>query len=398
MRLNIAGLMILLAVNILVDIYIARAIRRRVRSRWPLRLHYVACMTTFVLFVAIAAMPLTALPDGMFHLFSWLLLAFFALLAPRYIFTFFDLCASVPRLFGHRRLRVLSIAGAVLALLSFVMIIWGTFITRYSMQVKEVNVEIAGLPDDFDGYTIVQISDMHVGSYGNCDRFVRKLSDKINELDADMVVFTGDIVNRHADEIRPFLPALSRVSGRDGQYAILGNHDYADYYYPDDSIARANDRARLINFYSLTAFDLILDDYRTIYRGNDSIILIGVENIGEPPFHAYGNLEMSYPDLSDSNTKILLSHDPSHWHNDIANHRDKNIALTLSGHTHAMQTRILGWSPASLMHPEWGGLYSDDNGQHQLYVNIGTGTVGTPMRIGATPEITLITLRKPSTK
>ena len=253
---------------------------------------------------------------------------------------------------------------------------------------------IADLPEAFDGYRIAQISDMHVGTYGTDDTFVAKIVDTVNSLEADMVVFTGDIVNRHADEIRPFLTALSKIHGADGQYAILGNHDYADYYYIDNPRARENDRARLINFYSLTSFDLILDDYRTIYRGNDSIIVIGVENVGRPPFPAYGNLDIAYPDLGDDNTKILLSHDPSHWHYDIAGHHDKNIALTLSGHTHAMQTCIFGLSPSPLVHDEWNGLYTDDSHEHQLYVNIGTGTVGPPMRVGATPEITLITLHK----
>lgn len=394
MRINIAGLIVLLIANIAVDFYIVRAIRQRIRLRWPLKAFYALCGVSLALFVILAVMPPSDLSDGMFCFFCWALLAFVALLAPRYMFTIVDLCARIPELFGKRRCRAVSVAGCALAALSFGMIAWGAFVTRTSLQVKEVDVDIDNLPEAFDGYRIAQISDMHVGSYGNDDSFVRKVVDEVNSLDADMVVFTGDIVNRHADEIRPFTDALSQVRGRDGQYAILGNHDYADYYYTDDARARENDRARLINFYSLTSFDLILDDYRTIYRGNDSIIVIGVENIGEPPFPAYGNLDIAYPALDDDNTKILLSHDPSHWHNDIAHHDNKNIALTLSGHTHAMQTCILGWSPASLFHPEWGGLYDDSPGRHQLYVNIGTGTVGTPMRIGATPEITLITLHK----
>ena len=372
MRINIAGLIVLLIANIAVDLYIVRAIRQRIRLRWPLKAFYALCGVSLALFATLAVMPPSDLSDGMFCFFCWALLAFVALLAPRYIFTIVDLCARIPELFGKRRCRAVSVTGVALAALSFGMIVWGAFVTRISLQVKEVDVDIDNLPEAFDGYRIAQISDMHVGSYGNDDSFVRKVVDEVNSLDADMVVFTGDIVNRHADEIRPF----------------------TDYYYTDDARARENDRARLINFYSLTSFDLILDDYRTIYRGNDSIIVIGVENIGEPPFPAYGNLDIAYPALDDDNTKILLSHDPSHWHNDIAHHDNKNIALTLSGHTHAMQTCILGWSPASLFHPEWGGLYDDNPGRHQLYVNIGTGTVGTPMRIGATPEITLITLHK----
>lgn len=394
MRINIAGIVVLLILNVLVDLYIARAIKQRTKRRGVLQAFYGVCGTSFVLLVLMMVMPLKGAPDDLFITFTWTLLAFMALLLPRYLFTIVDLIARIPQLFHRKRLRAVSIAGCVVAAASFVMILWGAFVTRYSLQVKEVTVEIKDLPEAFDGYRIVQISDMHVGSYGTDDSFVRKLVEKVNSLDADLIVFTGDMVNRHSDEIRPFIDALSGFSAPDGQLAILGNHDYADYFYPNDNRAKENDRARLINFYSMTAFDLVLDDYRTIYRDNDSIIVIGVENIGREPFPVYGNLESAYPDLSDSTTKILLSHDPYNWHNDIADHADKNIALTLSGHTHAMQTRLLGWSPAALIYPEWAGLYSDKSGRSRLYVNIGTGTVGTPMRIGATPEITVLTLRR----
>lgn len=393
MKINIAGIVILLIVNILVDIYIARAIRQRTKRHGILMVFYGVCGLSLALFTAIVALPLKSIPDEMFVVVSWIFLAFVALIVPRYLFTIIDLMARIPELFHRKRLRPVSIAACIIAGASFVMILWGALVTRYSLQVKEVTVKIDNLPEAFDGYRIVQISDMHVGSYGNDDTFIRKLVERVNSLKPDLILFTGDIVNRHSDEIRPFTEALSGFNGSDGQLAVLGNHDYADYYYPDDSRARENDRARLINFYSMTAFDLVLDDYRTIYRGNDSLIVIGVENIGREPFPVYGNLDSAYPDLSDNTTKILLSHDPYHWHHDIAGHKDKSIALTLSGHTHAMQTRLFGWSPAALIYPEWGGLYHDDTGRRQLYVNVGTGTVGTPMRIGATPEITVLTLR-----
>lgn len=392
MRINIAGTLILLVINILVDIYITRAIKRRTQRRWIMTAFRAVCLTSGVLFTLLVALPLTRITDDMFVLFSWLLLIFVALLVPRYLFAIVDLVSKTPLLWHHPRWKVVSIAACVVAAISFVMIAWGALVTRYSIQIKEVTVHIDNLPNEFEGYRIVQISDMHVGSYGNSDNFISELSEKVNSLDADLVVFTGDIVNRHSNEIRPFIHALSQFRGHDGQLAVLGNHDYADYYYPEDARARDNDRARLINFYSMTAFDLILDDFRTIYRGNDSIIVIGVENIGHAPFPVYGNLESAYSQLDDDNVKILLSHDPYHWHNDIANKNDKNIALTLSGHTHAMQTRLLGWSPAALFYPEWSGLYADDDDSHKLYVNVGIGTVGLPMRIGATPEITLITL------
>lgn len=203
MRINFAGIIILLLVNIVVDIYIARVISRRVKRRWPLYLHYGVCGVSLALFTILVSMPVSGISDGMFLLFSWTLLAFFALIAPRYLFTFFDLIARIPELFKRRRMRALSVAGCAIACASFIMIAWGALVTRYSVQVKEVTVAIDNLPEAFDGYRIAQISDMHVGSYGEDDSFVSRLIDDVNALDADMVVFTGDIVNRHADEAPP---------------------------------------------------------------------------------------------------------------------------------------------------------------------------------------------------
>ena len=139
---------------------------------------------------------------------------------------------------------------------------------------------------------------------------------------------------------------------------------------------------------------LLCNEHVFIHSGADSLALIGVENVGDPPFKNYGSLENAYPNLSDKVTKILLSHNPAHWVDDIADNDSIDIALTLSGHTHAMQIEMLGMSPAKFRYDTWGGLYKDGSGNHKLYVNIGSGTVGMPMRLGATPEITVITLRQ----
>ena len=138
---------------------------------------------------------------------------------------------------------------------------------------------------------------------------------------------------------------------------------------------------------------LLRNEHVILRQGTDSIALIGVENVGDPPFTVYGSLNDSYPSLGDSVTKVLLTHNPAHWTSDIADNDSINIALSLSGHTHAMQIELFGLSPAVWRYPTWGGLYADTDSRHKLYVNIGIGTVGLPMRVGATPEITVITLR-----
>lgn len=284
---------------------------------------------------------------------------------------------------------------AVAAGLSLFAAIWyGALVNRFHTDVKRVEVAVKGLPDSFDGYTIAQISDLHTGTYGNDTSFVAKLTERTNALGADVVVFTGDIVNRRSDELKPHMAPLSRMNAPHGIFAILGNHDYGDYYDWPSPEAKAANMEELYREYKQMGWRLLRNETVFLHRGSDSIALIGVENIGDPPFPIYGSLEKAYPAGSDGLTKILLSHNPAHWHNDLAQGRTPNdIDLTLAGHTHAMQIELLGLSPAVFRYPEWGGLYNDGR-DRWLYVNIGAGTVGLPMRIGATPEITLITLKK----
>ncbi|MDE5858007.1 MAG: metallophosphoesterase, partial [Muribaculaceae bacterium] len=231
-------------------------------------------------------------------------------------------------------------------------------------------------------------------TFGNQTKFVSRLVDEINNLNPDLIVFTGDIVNRNSNELIPFVSVLSRLQAKEGVISIMGNHDYGDYTTWESDKAKQENLKLLHNLEKKMGWDLLLNQSKNIYRGNDSILIIGVENIGDPPFHVYGSLEKAYANTSTPQTKILLSHNPAHWKNSIADNPGHKIDLTLSGHTHAMQVELLGMSPAVFRYPTWSGLYHDKTTSNRLYVNIGAGTVGLPMRIGATPEITLITLRR----
>lgn len=268
---------------------------------------------------------------------------------------------------------------------------WGALINRYRISVSEVNVELKGLAPSFHGMRIAQISDLHVGTWGNDTTFLSHLVNTVNNLNPDIIVFTGDIVNRESSEFSPMLDTFSKLHAPDGVYAILGNHDYGHYMKWDSDDNRKTDHEKLLDMYRQTSLRLLLDETVKIARDNDSIAIIGVENIGRPPYHTCGDLHRAYPHLSDSLPKILLSHDPNHWLDEIANNDSINIGLTLSGHTHAMQIQIGRHTPASWIFETPWGIYSDSLG-HSLYVNRGAGTVGMPMRLGATPEITLITL------
>lgn len=180
-----------------------------------------------------------------------------------------------------------------------------------------------------------------------------------------------------------------------GVYSILGNHDYGDYYNWTSPEAKKENMQLLKDLQAGMGWNMLNNASRTFYNDGDSIVLIGVENIGDPPFPVYGDLEKAYPfDLADPAFKILLSHNPAHWTEDIREAPDKIIPLTLSGHTHAMQMSLGRISPAAFRYSTWGGMYGDTGNAHRLYVNIGDGEVAIPARIGATPEITLFTLTK----
>ena len=217
---------------------------------------------------------------------------------------------------------------------------WGALVNRFNIDVEKLDVEIPGLPEAFEDYRIVQISDLHVGTYGENVAYIEHLVEFINELQPDLIVFTGDVVNRKTDEIYPFTKALSELNANDGVISILGNHDYGDYYDWDSDSTKAESLRQMIDIQRGMGWNLLLNDHTFIHHGSDSIAVIGVENVGDPPFTVYGDLKASYPDLSDNVTKILLTHNPAHWSMEIADQDSLNIALTLSGHTHAMQIEV----------------------------------------------------------
>ncbi len=393
MRLPLVGMLLLVMVNLAADTYIYIQCRRRFRSLIPAKLQLFSAIALYLLLAVIVCLPYRSGSETLLTAVMWLLFGYFSVYIPKYLFVVFDLVASVPKLFGRGRMRWLTLAGAFAGCVLFIAMWWGALVNRYCVDVSEVTVECAGLPAAFDGYRIVQFSDLHVGTYGDDTSFVEKVVDRINSLNPDLIVFTGDIVNRRTDEIVPFVSVLSGLEAPDGVVSILGNHDYGDYSDWESPEAKARNMAEMYKAQSDMGWRLLLNEHIFLHRGNDSVAVIGVENIGDPPFHSYGALYKAYPDVSDGNAKILLSHNPAHWVDSVSGNEAVNIDLTLSGHTHAMQIEVCGVSPAVFRYRTWGGLYSSENGfGGKLYVNIGLGTVGIPMRLGATPEITVITL------
>lgn len=325
-------------------------------------------------------------PDWMIRLFFGLLLC---VSVPKLVFAVISLASRGIGLAVPHAATVGHAAGILAAAVVCVAFFYGFTRGWKRLETKEIEIASADLPTAFDGYRIVQLSDLHVGTFGSDTTYLRQLVEQVNALHPDMIVFTGDLVNDSAEELDPYLEILPRLSAPDGVFSILGNHDYCTYrrYDTADGAARnlAEVKCRQRNF----GWDLLLNESRIIRRGGDSIALIGVENDGRPPFPSRGDLPRAMREVPENAFKILLSHDPTHWRREVLPRTD--IQLMLAGHTHAMQLMIGDFSPAGWSYPEWGGIYRE-NGQ-TLFVSIGAG--GTvPFRFGAWPEIDVITLRR----
>ena len=397
MRLPLLLILPILILDILADWYICRAVWRRcprgARFWRPISLW--SSIVLGVGLLAAIAWPKKSASDYDLTGLMWFLYCYFSIYVPKYLFIIIDLLGKVPQLWHRRRIKGFAHAGITVAVLTFGLMWWGALVNRYRIEVKEIEFADPSMPSSFEGLTIAQISDLHTGSYGSDTTYVAKVVETVNALHPDIIVFTGDIVNRRSKELKPFVSTLSRLNAPLGVYSVLGNHDYGDYYAWDSAADKEANMQELYRMQHDMGWTLMNNSAHTFHAGPDSLVLIGVENIGDPPFPIYGDLDKAYPgDLADSAFKILLSHNPAHWVDDIAGSPDKNIALTLSGHTHAMQMELFGLSPATFRYDTWGGMYADIDSTRRLYVNIGIGEVGVPARIGATPEITLFTLRR----
>ena len=389
MKIHWLGLIVVAVLCIAIDVYICRRLRRT-GYRWSSWFNAVLTIFTAGLATGVAVMPLSdaTTSNSTFVTGQYMLYTFFAILAPVALGT---LIYGIGRLIKQ---RWMTVCAFVVAALVFGVMWWGAIVTPGKIEVKEVELTFDRLPDAFDGYRIVQWSDAHLGTYNGRTAIVERQIQTINNLHPDMICFTGDLVSRKTDEALPYRDLLAQLHAPDGVFSVLGNHDYDNYVNWKNEGDKLADRKALCDLQEKAGWRLLNDDYAIIRRGDQQIVLIGTENFGDHPFEKRGNLAKAYSGLNDGNFKIELQHNPYAWRaNTLTN---SNIDLMLAGHTHAWQIMLtLGnwrWSPACLRYPEWGGAYNEGN--RWLYVNIGTGMVGPPMRIGATPEITVITLRK----
>ncbi len=391
---------------LLPDLYIDWRYLRKSRASWlstPYRRRWIRQVwwTPSILFAIAAIYLLTSNDYSPFHLAitGQLLLASYFFIFPKLLFTLFSLLGwPFQRLFKLKR-NYGDYLGILMAVFVLYILFTGTFIDRHRFTVNHVTYTSPDVPKGFDGYRIVQFSDLHIGTFRNgFEGNVRTIVDSINAQKGNLIVFTGDVVNHRAEELEGFEKTLSQLHAPDGVYTIMGNHDYSMYipWKTQEEHDAAIDK--IIRAERDFGWNMLLNEHVILRQHGDSIALVGSENDGTGHFPHRGNLAkmLSHIEGLHNDTthqtklfKVLLSHDPSQWRRKILPQTD--IQLMLSGHTHAMQFMIFGFSPAKWIYPEWKGWYKEGN--QWLYVNVGVGEVMLPFRFGALPEITVITLK-----
>lgn len=268
---------------------------------------------------------------------------------------------------------------------------YGAWIGRERPQLKEVELRLENLPESFDGYRLVQISDIHARSYANRQKSLQRIVGIINNQNPDLIAFTGDIITLDASELESIKEILKELKAKDGIVAVVGNHDYGIYSDPAHKRPSGEILSDVIKEEKTMGWNVLMDENIKISRNQDSIAVVGVQNTSPSRhFPSKGSLNKA-SEGTEGMFRILLTHDPMHWEAEILG---KDYPLTLSGHTHAMQFSLMGWCPSRYIFKQYRGLYSE--GQQHLYVNIGLGETILPFRIGTRPEITLITLRSRS--
>ena len=399
---------------VLVDVYVYFAYRKSVEKHKYRKvintLYYLSVITGYIglyfLYSNFKEKPLNAtlIPNLFmgfffsFFVFKLILIVFFLFeditrfltiiyLGIKKLFTKNSVKVTVPE-----RRKFIRQTGLAIAAIPFISMLYGITKGKYNFQINKVTLEFKNLPKSFHGFKIVQISDIHAGSFDSREAIIKGI-DLVNQQDPDLILFTGDLVNNDSKEIIPFLSDFKKLKSKNGVYSVLGNHDYGDYKKWDSEQAKADNMNLLYEYQSEMNFKLLNNQNSIISKNGKSIGIVGVENWGNKPFPQRGDLDEAIKGLDNIPFKILMSHDPTHWTKKVLPHKS-HFDLTLSGHTHGMQFGIeipgFKWSPIEYIYPQWADLY-EKSGEF-LYVNRGFGFLGFPGRAGIMPEITVIEL------
>ena len=370
---------VVLFVAILADLYIWDNHLRQLAVGWQV-LHF---LPVTILMVAIIILALRGMNTLLFRIIFIVLLC---VVLPQLILLCFwgagKIFTSAASALGTIGLVVAFCISAA----SFYGLVWGW---RH-LVIRQLTITVPDLPKEFDGFRIVQVSDLHLEMFEGQEAFIRSLVDSVNAARPDLIVFTGDLVSRQSREMLPFMDILSQMKAPYGVMSILGNHDYSIYGpFHGSPKAIEHDLDLFKEYQRQIGWDLLLNEHRFIRRDSAQIAVIGVENEGKSGKVRRADLPRAIEGVPDSCFKLLLTHDPWHWRHEVT--RTTNIQLTLSGHTHAAHFRIGDVSPSRLVYSEWRGLYR--KGSQQLFISSGIGGM-LAFRLGAWPEINVLTLRR----
>lgn len=394
---------------LLIDLYFFQAIKT-ISADWPDRTRLAVHLGFWLFSALVYGLILVSISPGIieqgnrYFLFSIILISVVSKLFGSFFLLLEDitrLAQSAVGMFGgdgftiNGRRDFVSKVGLTVFSLPFATLLYGMVARVTKMSTKNIELVLPNLPLGWDGAVIAQISDLHVGSLSSPE-LIDRASDIINEKQPDVTVLTGDLVNSEASEADNFVQALATIDGKLGKFSILGNHDYGIYrQWNSEEEKVANDK-HMEQVHADSGFDLLKNANRRLERNGDHISILGSENWGASRhFPKFGDLNKTMQGVPQEDVKILLSHDPTHWDSEVL--KNSNIELTLSGHTHGFQFGMeipgfVKWSPVQYVYKHWSGLY-EKAGQY-LYVNRGLGFLGYMGRVGMTPEVTFITLRR----
>ena len=411
-------LLILVGLIVLLDVYTFQAIKVITQNVWVRRSYWIFHGFYYALVLVVSVMAMSGNRSSS-SLFSWMFSLFVALYLPKLIVVIFLLFEDGSRLVRRiirsfqsngaseggtaglpgqpiTRAKFVSTIALATASIPFAATLWGIIRTKYDYAVRNIKIPIKNLPEAFEGFKITQISDIHTGSFDNKKAVARGV-EMVNEQGSDIICFTGDLVNNVCTELEEeYVEIFSKLKAPEGVYSILGNHDYGDYHRWSSKEEKEQNMADLFATQKKMGWDLLLNENRVFERKGQKLALLGVENWSAwSRFPAHGILKDAYIGVEDVPTKVLLSHDPTHWDAQVRPEYP-DIDLTLSGHTHGMQFGIeipgFKWSPVQYMFKQWAGLYTE--GDQHIYVNRGFGFIGFSGRVGIRPEITVLELTK----
>ena len=395
-------LFIFLAFLLFVDIYSFQAIKTVSKNK--VRLTYIFINAILYVLLLFQIFFLENIRESAFLTYNFTVL--FILFVSKTILIIFlfpeDILRVIKFLFSkiqskqidNSRRKFISNLSIAVAAIPIPIMIHGIIRGRYNFKVINHEIGFKDLPKSFDGYTITHLSDFHCGSFESRNK-LKYAIDLVNEQNSDLIAFTGDFVNNTYTEILPWIDEFKKINSKDGKFSILGNHDYGDYYDWGNEENKKLGFKKLIEIQNSLGFKVLRNESVLIEKNNEKISLVGVENWGDG-FKKKGDIDKAIYGLDESDFKIVLSHDPSHWDKILVDHKEK-FNLTLSGHTHGMQfgieiPGIIKWSPVKYRYKYWAGLYKKSN--QFINVNRGFGVLGFPGRVGIWPEITVIKLKK----